>query len=533
METVNGLMLLALLIALVLTLAVSYLLVWLFKKRVEGMIDSQNDFTFEPVSPALVRHSQAFPGLTRIAAGKGEPQSPLIPHWSAFVPHVIPALVMGVFLQVGVFKQETPPAVTLFLFLCSISPLLFVIRVISIPGTGVFRNGLLAYLGAFVLVILYSLTRNSISAVFALGLLLGPYLVTTLVFFLFRSLTTIRTIAPFVFPVAFIAFVLLGLTLNVLSSDQPLLESTFNVFYNFFHAVGLPGFTSSAMLVTMLVLFLILAGGGLILLRHAYLSKNINGQIIMMDCLWLSHIVFTMSLPYKDLRALTYSAALFALYKIIQWVLMKLTQKKRLGIVRRLLVLRVFSLGKKSERLFSIVSSHWLNHGFIKLIAGYDLTNSLVDIDDLLAFISGRIRRRFCLSKALIVENVGKIDIRPDLDGRYRTNEMYCNNSTWQVVLDQLLPGTDRVLMDLRGFEVKNAGCIHEIQQLVYAVPLDKVVFVSDEEGVIDESDLYKVAEEAWANLPADSPNYNNPEARFNIYVLGGNKNIPGLLAVL
>ena len=71
-------------------------------------------------------------------------------------------------------------------------------------------------------------------------------------------------------------------------------------------------------------------------------------------------------------------------------------------------------------------------------------------------------------------------DTRPDRDLRLRVNDFFCYDDTWKMVLSRLVHESDAVLMDLRGFSRRNAGCVFELHELVRLVPLDRVVFVVD-----------------------------------------------------
>ena len=74
------------------------------------------------------------------------------------------------------------------------------------------------------------------------------------------------------------------------------------------------------------------------------------------------------------------------------------------------------------------------------------------------------------------------MDVRPDRDGRYRVNDFFCYDDTWRTVLSSLVDQSDAVLMDLRGFSRRNAGCVFEIGELFRLVPLDRVLFIVDSE---------------------------------------------------
>ena len=60
----------------------------------------------------------------------------------------------------------------------------------------------------------------------------------------------------------------------------------------------------------------------------------------------------------------------------------------------RLLLLRVFALGKRSEHYFDLVTKHWRHIGSVQLTAGPDLATTTVQPHEFLEFISGKLARR-------------------------------------------------------------------------------------------------------------------------------------------
>ena len=162
-----------------------------------------------------------------------------------------------------------------------------------------------------------------------------------------------------------------------------------------------------------------------------------------------------------------------------------------------LLLLRSFSIGAASERLFDALEKHWRRTGSIQMIAGYDLASRTVELHELLDFASGKLARRFIDGRPALERRLREMDVRPDRDGRYRVNDFFCYGDTWRDVLLALIRQTDVVLMDLRGFSQKNAGCVFEIQELVRAVPIERVVFVVD--TTTDHALLERIFSEAAA----------------------------------
>ncbi len=150
------------------------------------------------------------------------------------------------------------------------------------------------------------------------------------------------------------------------------------------------------------------------------------------------------------------------------------------GAPPTLLVLRVFQQDAAVETLFDRVIERWRLTGNTVLIAGTDLISRTLDPDDLFTFLNGRLGDRFIASSAQVPQRLADFDLRPDPDGRYRVNECYCFDGTWQAALAALVQRADVVLMDLRGFQAKNAGCRHELGVLSQAPNVQRVVLLHD-----------------------------------------------------
>jgi hypothetical protein len=71
-----------------------------------------------------------------------------------------------------------------------------------------------------------------------------------------------------------------------------------------------------------------------------------------------------------------------------------------------------------------------------------------------------------------------------------------------------LVSDTDVVFMDLRGFSRQNGGCIFEISELINAVSLDRVQFVTD--ATTDEPFLVENIRQSWHCIQSTSPNVLN-----------------------
>ena len=71
-------------------------------------------------------------------------------------------------------------------------------------------------------------------------------------------------------------------------------------------------------------------------------------------------------------------------------------------------------------------------------------------------------------------------DLERDADGRFRVNECYCHDTTWQDALHALVLRSDVVLMDLRSFQAHNAGCRYELGTLAQTPRALRVIVLTD-----------------------------------------------------
>jgi len=169
---------------------------------------------------------------------------------------------------------------------------------------------------------------------------------------------------------------------------------------------------------------------------------------------------------------------------------------------RRLLLLRVFGYQVRTESLFDRIAQVWRFHGPVHLIGGVDLAMRTVDPGDVLALLNGRMSELYVTTPEDVRHRLDRLDLKPDPDGRFRINEVYCHDDTWRPTLEALLDATDTVLMDLRSFSTHNSGCIFELEQLVRRLASDNIVLVCDK--TTDLSLLQRVLAEAWHGAQRD-----------------------------
>ncbi|HVO94086.1 MAG TPA: hypothetical protein VMT22_14645 [Terriglobales bacterium] len=252
------------------------------------------------------------------------------------------------------------------------------------------------------------------------------------------------------------------------------------------------------------------AVGWLILgsLRQLYQRKQLSERSIKVDAIWLLFgIVNSMGLVFQGPRWIFSGGVAFAVYKVICFGGFRILQAFSGDRIPapRLLLLRVFALGKRSELVYDPLGKYWLNIGSIQMIAGPDLAASTIEPHEFLDFLSGNLSRRFIDSGATLDLRMAQMDLAPDGDGRYRVTEFFCHDDTWKLTLARLVDESDAVLMDLRGFSPNNRGCVFEITELFNLVSLSRLVFVID--ATTDQTFLRQTMQQAWRQLKERSPN--------------------------
>jgi hypothetical protein len=273
--------------------------------------------------------------------------------------------------------------------------------------------------------------------------------------------------------------------------------------------VGLGGTSIFVLLhVVGFVVFALLGWPLLRVLGRRYEAKRVSDQSLTLDAMWLLFaVVQSIGFAFEGKAWILVGLGGFVAYKVVTRVGFSLLppdtlQKPRAPV---LLLLRVFALGKRSERLFDVLSKRWLRAGSLCLIAGPDLATTTVEPHEFLAFVGGRLSRQFVQGDADLERRMAALDTQPDPDGRFRVSEFFCHADTWQTTMRRLAEVAEGVLMDLRGFTRTNQGCIYELEQLLAGVPLDRLLLVVD--GSTDRSFLEQTLADLWTRIPASSPN--------------------------
>ena len=398
---------------------------------------------------------------------------------------------------------EISPVRTAMLFLVYAWPLFLVVYLDGAMSARVLSIGGGVYLMLLVVLGLIALARSpdlTVGQLVLLWLIMNlPGLVIVLAF----TARPVRAIGPLV--VLFLAVLVAGpvTVLGLVGAS----DAVMHVLAAAADAVGL-GAASIFVLLILASMILFAPLGWLLLgmLRRAYLAKRLNDKTLTMDAVYLLFaLIQSILLAFEGPLWVLSGVAAFGTYKVIHHVGLSRFAAPGQAHGLRLLLLRVFSLGRRSQQLFDAVTRAWRYQGSVQLIVGPDLATTTVDPDEFLQFVSGRLGDLFITGEDVLARRMQGLDTRPDIDGRYRVNDFFCHDDTWQQTLSALVRQSDVVLMDLRGFTPQNAGCVYELTELVNVMPLSRIVLVID--GTTDREFAEQTLTNAWVRLREGSPN--------------------------
>src|SRR5262245_22848829 len=321
----------------------------------------------------------------------------------------------------------------------------------------------------------------------------------------------IRAVGPMV--LAFLVLTATGSQVPAIASNAP----------GVLAGIGRAGLSAAqirwAMILGGLILFATLGWVLLKRLGRRYQDKRLSDQMLTVDALWLLFaVVHSIDLVFEGWAWIFTGLVAFAAFKAVTGLGFARLRSGARPAPRTLLLLRVFSLGPRSARLFDRVRQHWLGLGPITLIAGPDLITSTVEPHEFLAFVGGNLSRQFVRDRADLDRRLSGMDTARDPDGRYRVNEFFCHADTWQTTMHALAGRSHVVLMDLRSFSSANQGCLFELGELLGGVDLDRVLFVID--ASTDRPFLENALADLWSKVPATSPNHGKPSPAVRLLAL-------------
>ena len=246
------------------------------------------------------------------------------------------------------------------------------------------------------------------------------------------------------------------------------------------------GLVSEWLWIPRLAGFLFGAGIGFVVLRglgRYYQAGGISDQEIFLDTWYLIFTIVQTVIFILTSKNILFLATILAypLYLVIKRISLRFLLNNRPESSPRLLLLRVFGHGRRTERLFDQLTLPWRAVGSIELIAGPDMALRNIEPSDFAAFLSGRLVARYISDPSQIeVSASPKVEtVTPD--GRFPLRQFYCLADTWLSVIRSRVQYCDVVVMDLRGFTEDRYGCRLELEYLATKFPDKPVVLVVDD----------------------------------------------------
>ncbi len=222
-----------------------------------------------------------------------------------------------------------------------------------------------------------------------------------------------------------------------------------------------------------------IGAGSFRLVAIKYARKRVSDQWLLVSSAWL-YFALAVASVQSLIGPLGNIACFVAWWGGVQYMFSRVPHYRGPGV--RLLLLRSFTLGERSERLFQQLEALWRSVGSIQLVGAVDVALTTLEPHELLDFMTGRSNREFVHDQAGVDARLATFDRDRDPDGRFRVNVIYCaGDSTWKYAVHRLLAESDCVLMDVRGFTRYRAGCVFEIRSLAESPVQPKVVFLADQ----------------------------------------------------
>lgn len=400
------------------------------------------------------------------------------------------------------------PTRFLLVFACHAWPAVLAVGLVT-AGTRRQRLTLgLAYLLIVLALAAWALARNPALSALELARLWASINLPPTVLLLAFLHRRIRAVGPLV--LAFMLVAVIGAEAAVRLAGQS--EATMRLAVGAGGALGLDGTqTFWALLLAGAAVAALLARLVLKWLGRRHVARRSSDQILTLEAMWLLFaVVQSVGFAFEGLAWLAAGPLAFLAWKLTTVAGFRLAELGRAqGPAPGLLLLRVFALGARSERLFDAFGKRWLRIGHIDMIAGPDLATTAVEPHEFLDFVGGRLSRAFVRDEADLARRHAARALGPDPDGRHRVNEFFCHDDTWRPTMLCLARAADAVLMDLRGFSPQNEGCRYELQQLLDHVALERVVVLVGRDT--DRGFLDSTLAALWQSSQPDSPNRDKP----------------------
>ena len=427
---------------------------------------------------------------------------------------------------------EFHPLIFLTLIWLYLFPIIFVIYLSTIPNK---KTRLLIPIGYFFIYLsfIFLVTFPNFSKVPPLLKMLFNFNLSPFILAIAFLNRRTKAVAPLI--MSFIFFAVAGSILALaygISPTAQILAHSNNVIVKIFIFITREIHPNALVPISMALLtllgLLILGLFGLFLLawlRRQYVHKKISDKSLLIDSIWLVFVLDnSIRLSTINLWWFLSGFVAFLVFKTITKIGFSIRNKKTArNKIPQLLFLRVFSLGIRSQKLYESITTFWRYGGSTLFITGPDLITSTVQPHDFLDFLSKKLPQRFTDTEEKLNQQIKNIDTIPDSDGLYRIHDFFCYANTWKMALSRLAKESEVVLMDLRSFSAKNAGCIFEINELINAVRLEQVIFLIDK--TTDKEYMRQIMTKAWKTMRPSSPN-SSSAGKLRLFEYTGQKSV-------
>jgi hypothetical protein len=516
----NGMLMSAYLLSVILTIATSFAIVCLYKEKLKSMMNSGENET--EISESIGKtKKQSFelclinPKETKYEKfGKKHKQISFLIYLFSYLVFVF---IYSVFSLK--FNNNALSFYRILFNLLVLSPPFFLLYTLfyTRKGANIFNIiGKLLAINFLILALwqqLFSISNNTgiLDTIF-LFLSFNLLPICSLLLFNIRK---IRGVSLTIAVLFFSFFLLIGLVAEILISDDKLFR------FLFFTLTKIP-ILNIFPKVSFIAFVLVIAGGiafSLINLLKYFYQKGIFSVLqLQIDSYILIYSMYVSSIEASiGNKAYLLLLVSFLIYKTTQIVLFKYMDKKSL-IGRKMLFLRVFDLNLKGEMFFNSLEKYWRFIGPVQLISGPDLIYSTVEPHEVVAYLGGSLQHQFCKNETQVVQNIAQIKSGHNFDLSYQTNELYCDKGNWKLVLQKLVLLNDVIIMDLRSFNDSNKGCIYEITQLCTIANFQDVFFIVDD--TTDMELFSNTITSTMSKLDQTSPNNSNDTCKINYYNL-------------
>ena len=148
---------------------------------------------------------------------------------------------------------------------------------------------------------------------------------------------------------------------------------------------------------------------------------------------------------------------------LLHLLLFRIRRRRPPLATKRLLFLGVF--GDRREKLLEDLNDFWRRIGAVDLLALHTLEARILAVFGLSARDERPLR-----TAAEVDEQIAGHRPELDTDMRYLVNALHCDDEddrVWPYAFARLVEGAHVVLMDLRGFTLRNRGCRDELKELL------------------------------------------------------------------